>query len=348
MEHRPSKPGGTGSSPVGGAFSPDFEDPASRPLQCGQIAVGFRPQKKWRVWAPRSVTLNLVHISWKRCQCVGHMATLREIRLAIGQSQRAFAAQLEIPFQTYRPLDSGRRRTPTALLDRAAGILDRHRHDTELFTVDVLARDIHIHPRTLRAAARDGRLQVHFSNRAVFGRPLRLASRGAVDEFVQRFYRQRYSRFAPSLPQVPTTAVPRNFASRLIGLRLRLRISQGDLAQHIGAASKAVVSQWESRKRKPTIAFWSRIEILIKTTAGPGAHGLFERKSGRQQRGFRDICVAGLRSTNSRIGLGNAGSKLLRDSTAIKGENASPCLIQTVSPRRPTRTCSIDVTCSEG
>ena len=153
------------------------------------------------VWAPRSVTLNLVHFSWKRCQCVGHMATLREIRLATSQSQRAFAAQLEIPVQTYRPLDSGRRRTPTALLDRAADILKQHRHDTELFTVDVLAREYHIHPRTLRAAARDGRLQVHFSNRAVFGRPLRLATRGAVDDFVRRFYRQRYSRFAPSLPK---------------------------------------------------------------------------------------------------------------------------------------------------
>jgi len=29
--------------------------------------------------------------------------------MATGHSQRAFAALLEIPFETYRPLDSGRR-----------------------------------------------------------------------------------------------------------------------------------------------------------------------------------------------------------------------------------------------
>jgi transcriptional regulator with XRE-family HTH domain len=191
------------------------------------------------------------------------VATLREIRLTTGQSQRAFAALLEVPFQTYRPLDSGRRRTPTAPLDRAADIQKQHRCDTELFTIDFLARAYHIHPRTLRAAARDGRLTVHFSNRAVFGRPLRLATRGAVDDFVRRFYRQRYSRFAPTLQTVLPGDVPDNFASRLIGLRLRLRMTQGELARHIGAASKAVVYQWECRKRKPTIAFWRRIEKLM-------------------------------------------------------------------------------------
>jgi hypothetical protein len=40
------------------------------------------------------------------------------------------------------------------------------------------------------------------------------------------------------------------------------------------SARRPSTDQWESRKRKPTIAFWSRIETLIKTTAGPGAHGV--------------------------------------------------------------------------
>jgi len=43
--------------------------------------------------------------------------------------------------------------------------------------------------------------------------------------------------------------VPSNFASHLIGLRLRLRITQGELARRIGAASKAVVYLWESCRR---------------------------------------------------------------------------------------------------
>jgi hypothetical protein len=36
-------------------------------------------------------------------------------------------------------------------------------------TLDVLARAYAIHPRTLRAAARDGRLQVSLSTRSVLG-----------------------------------------------------------------------------------------------------------------------------------------------------------------------------------
>jgi transcriptional regulator with XRE-family HTH domain len=38
--------------------------------------------------------------------------TIREIRLATGLSQRAFATRLQIPFQTYRPFDSDRRAVP--------------------------------------------------------------------------------------------------------------------------------------------------------------------------------------------------------------------------------------------
>ena len=188
--------------------------------------------------------------------------TIREIRQATGYSQRSFAALLAIPFQTYRPYDSGRRPVPRKILDRASCILRQHSRDTDLLTLDILAREYHIHPRTMRAAARDGRLTVRFSNRSVFGRPMRLASRGAVDDFVRRHYRQRYSRFANSVtpPRVPI--VPPNFASRLIGLRLRLRITQGELARRIGAASKAVVYRWESRRRAPSSAFWGRIERL--------------------------------------------------------------------------------------
>jgi DNA-binding XRE family transcriptional regulator len=56
--------------------------------------------------------------------------------------------------------------------------------------------------------------------------------------------------------------VPRNYASRLIGLRRRLRLTQAELAQRIGAANKAVIYQWETRRRIPSITFSKRVEEL--------------------------------------------------------------------------------------
>jgi transcriptional regulator with XRE-family HTH domain len=53
-----------------------------------------------------------------------------------------------------------------------------------------------------------------------------------------------------------------NYAATLIGLRRRLGFSQQQLATKVGAASKAVVYQWESGKRKPSPGFWLRIERL--------------------------------------------------------------------------------------
>jgi DNA-binding transcriptional regulator YiaG len=41
-----------------------------------------------------------------------------------------------------------------------------------------------------------------------------------------------------------------------------LRLTQRDFARRIGAANKAVVYQWESRKRTPSPVFWKRVEAL--------------------------------------------------------------------------------------
>src|SRR5262249_51857273 len=125
----------------------------------------------------------------------------------------------------------------------------------------------HIHPRTLRAAARDGRLQVQLSTRSVFGRPVRLASRAALDEFVRVHYRQRYSRYAPPVTAPPVLIVPANFASQLMALRVRLHLTQAALAQRIGAASKAVIYQWESERRTPSPVLWQRVEQLSSSVS---------------------------------------------------------------------------------
>jgi DNA-binding XRE family transcriptional regulator len=46
--------------------------------------------------------------------------------------------------------------------------------------------------------------------------------------------------------------VPSDYADRLLRVRRTLRLTQGQFAEAIGAANKAVVYQWESKKRKPS------------------------------------------------------------------------------------------------
>ena len=195
------------------------------------------------------------------------MSSIRDIRLAAGHSQRSFAVLLDVPFETYRPFDSDRRPAPPALLERAKRIRDQRRRETVLLALDALADEFGIHPRSLRAAALDGRLGVHLSTRSVFGRPVRLASRAAVDEFVRVHYRQRYSRYAKPLQRPRAIIVPKNFASRLIGLRLRLRFTQAELERRIGAANKAVIYQWETRRHVPSVVFWDRVETLSRESS---------------------------------------------------------------------------------
>ena len=47
--------------------------------------------------------------------------------------------------------------------------------------------------------------------------------------------------------------------ARLRERRRRLKISQADLAELVGAANKSVVYQWESGKRVPSPVFWDRV-----------------------------------------------------------------------------------------
>ena len=82
--------------------------------------------------------------------------TLRECRIALGQSQAAFAAMLGVSPESYRTWDAGRRATPPKLLARARA-LATHRDDHALLPLPVLALLIGVHVKTLRAAARDGR-----------------------------------------------------------------------------------------------------------------------------------------------------------------------------------------------
>lgn len=188
------------------------------------------------------------------------MGPLRDLRRSLGLSQHELAARLHVSEETCRVWDSGRRPVPAAVLRAAQRILDEHRRDHEWLTFGALAREMGVNVQTLRAAARTGRLEARFDVRSVFGRPSRRATRAACRRFLLDAFRRRSGTLCHSCPLIP---VPDDFDHQLKSLRGRLHLSQAGLAHRIGAAGKAVIYQWESRRRTPSPVLWKRIEGLI-------------------------------------------------------------------------------------
>jgi DNA-binding transcriptional regulator YiaG len=209
----------------------------------------------------------------RRWHRVGVTSELRDLRRAVGLNQQAFAALLGASIETLRTWDSGRRPVPLAILQRARRAVVDLPRNTELLSLDQLARELGVHVRTLRAAARTGRLDVRLSSRSVYGRPIRFTTRTAAATFMERYYRQSYSR-AARRPSPPDMSVPSDYADRLLHVRRRLRLTQGQFAEAIGAANKAVVYQWESKKRTPSPVFWQKIAALEKTSIAARRHVL--------------------------------------------------------------------------
>lgn len=188
------------------------------------------------------------------------MTELRACRRALQLSQADCANKLGVPLNSFRMWDSGLRPTPRAVLERAQCAAAAANDDQRPLALPDLAAELHVHPRTLQAAARTGRLEVQYATRSVFGRPLRVSTRAAGQRFMQTHYKryggQRAGDFA--VPQL----VPPDAWRRIRELRQALKLSQPDLAELVGAANKAVVYQWESRKRMPSPVFWQRVVAL--------------------------------------------------------------------------------------
>ena len=174
--------------------------------------------------------------------------TLRECRIVLGQSQAAFAAMLGASPESYRTWDAERRATPPKMLARARA-LATHRDDHALLSLPVLALLIGVHVKTLRVAARDGRLPVTYDTRTTFRRLRARATPAAARAFRRSYYGRTV----------------RPVDRRANGL------SQGQLATLVGAARKAVVYQWEARKRTPSPVFWQRIAALLVPAVSPSA-----------------------------------------------------------------------------
>jgi DNA-binding transcriptional regulator YiaG len=190
------------------------------------------------------------------------VSVLREIRTRLGLSQAECATALNVALETFRTWDAGRRSAPRAVIERAR-TLKAKRPTHERVPLQVLAEELQVHVRTLRAGARDGRLAVKFDARPYFGKLTVSATREAGARFMAKWYRRTYGRGQRRPVALYRVTVPANCAATLVGLRLRLGLSQEQLADKIGAASKAVVYQWESRRRKPSPVFWLRIQRLL-------------------------------------------------------------------------------------
>jgi hypothetical protein len=90
-----------------------------------------------------------------------------------------------------------------------------------LLSMAQLAACLQVHPRTLRAAARHGRLAVTYDTRSAFGRPVPRATVAAGEAFKRLHYR-RTTRWTPPVVGPTWSVVPENYDAQLVGLRMRL------------------------------------------------------------------------------------------------------------------------------
>ena len=201
---------------------------------------------------------------------------MRECRIALGQSQAAFAAMIGASPESYRPWDAGRRAPPLKILARARA-LATHRDDHALLPLPVLALLIGVHVKTLRAAARDGRLPVTYDTRTTFRR-LRARATPAAARAFRRSYYGRPVKSVDRRAPLTWASVPDDYDEQIRALRRACGLSQAQLATLVGAARKAVVYQWEARTRTPLPLFWQRLTALFTTAASPSATGLASAK----------------------------------------------------------------------
>ena len=138
--------------------------------------------------------------------------------------------------------------------------------DRALLPLRVLASMVGVHVATLRAAARDGRLPVIYDTRTSYRQLRPRATLADATEFRRVVYWKRTSALTKP-PAMEWGAVPIDYHLQIRTLRARLGVSQAQCAALLGAARKAVVYQWGSRKRCPSPVFWARIEALMARDA---------------------------------------------------------------------------------
>jgi DNA-binding transcriptional regulator YiaG len=190
------------------------------------------------------------------------MNELRQLRRGRTLTQAQLAERLRVPLNTFRMWDSGMRIVPPAVLRSVRVALVEYDRQNELLSLRTVAAEVGVHRSTLEIAIRTGRLAAHFLARSAFGRPIRRVTRADAERFRQSGYGRRAGLTASASP-LPN--VPDDYDMQLQAMRRRLSLTQAALAAEIGAAGKAVVYQWESRKRVPSPVFWRRLQELHPT-----------------------------------------------------------------------------------
>lgn len=219
------------------------------------------------------------------------MNDVRAARQSTGLSQREFAQLIGVALETMRAWDSGRRQPPAAALAQISSIvsayargqspeppMDRRdsvsrllapapdaaatRSDEAPLALPVLARVLNVSVFRLREAARDGRLAVTYGTRVAFGHAIPRATLAAGEVYKRQFYGKKARWVDRPGPPTLLATPPPDFDRQIAGLRRRLCLTQTQLARRIGAANKAVIYQWESRKRRPSPLLWRRVEAL--------------------------------------------------------------------------------------
>ncbi len=143
--------------------------------------------------------------------------------------------------------------------DEVAGLQGRHQD-----LVDVGAKALAIDravedPRC--GQPRDPQRPVTYDTRTTFRRLRARATPAAARAFRRSYYGRPVK---PVDRRAPLTwaSVPDDYDEQIRTLRRARGLSQGQLATLVGAARKAVVYQWEARKRTPSPVFWQRITAL--------------------------------------------------------------------------------------
>ena len=174
--------------------------------------------------------------------------TLRECRIALGQSQAAFAAMLGASPESYRTWDAGRRATPLKILARAKALATLHRDDHALLPLPVLALLIGVHVKTLRAAARDGRLPVTYDTRTTFRRLRARATPAGARAFRRSYYGRSVE---PGDRRAPLTwaNVPDDYDEQIRALRRARGLSQAQLATLVTSTTRCPA--WRTVPARP-------------------------------------------------------------------------------------------------
>ena len=90
---------------------------------------------------------------------------------------------------------------------------------------------------------------------------------------MQTYCRQSYRWDRRSGRRPVRPVVPPDYAGRVRRVRVALGCTLAALAARIGAANKAVVYQWEARKRIPSPVFWRKV-VQLERCAVPRTRAL--------------------------------------------------------------------------